>query len=267
MAQPTPPPAPPGPATGPARRGMLRVGRIAGVPSYLTSSWVVLAVLVTVGYGSFYGGGAGRDSTLNYLLGAGIVACLVVSVLLHEIGHALIARRYKVGVRAITLELLGGFTEMDRDAPTPRAEAAIALAGPAVSLVLAGVGTALVTVTDRGTILGDFAVQFALSNLIVAIFNGLPGLPLDGGRALRALVWRVTRNPYRADVVAGWAGRVIALATLAATMGVYLFGSVLAPFGLIFLGLVAVTLWDGAAASIRGAEVKARLAHLQAGRS
>ena len=99
---------------------------------------------------------------------------------------------------------------------------------------------------------GDFVVQFALSNLIVAIFNGLPGLPLDGGRALRALVWRITRNAYRADVVAGWAGRVIALATLASTIAVYVLGSVLAPLGLIFLGLVAVTLWNGATASIRG---------------
>ena len=119
-----------------------------------------------------------------------------------------------VGVRGITLELLGGFTEMDRDAPSPRSEAAIALAGPGVSLVLAVVGGLALPITERGTVLGDLAFQFAASNAIVAVFNGLPGLPLDGGRALRAGSGRRPADPYKADVAAGWSGRVIALATL-----------------------------------------------------
>jgi Zn-dependent protease len=192
--------------------------------------------------------------------------CLVVSVLLHELGHAFVARRYGVGVRGITLELLGGFTEMDREAPSPRSEAAIALAGPGVSLVLALLGGLAIPITDRGTVLGDIAIQFALSNAIVAVFNGLPGLPLDGGRALRAGVWAATRNPYKADVAAGWAGRVIALATLGVTVVLFLGGGVLPYVSVLLLALVALTIWSGASAAITTARVKAKLPELSAGR-
>jgi Zn-dependent protease len=110
MAQPTSQPQPQSPpppaAAGPTRPGLVRVARIAGVPVYLTFSWVLLAVLITIGYGSYVGGGD-RSMPVTYLLGFGIVVCLVVSVLLHELGHAFVARRYGVGVRGITLELLG----------------------------------------------------------------------------------------------------------------------------------------------------------------
>ena len=160
MAQPTSQPQPQSPppaAAGPTRPGLVRVARIAGVPVYLTFSWLLLAVLITIGYGSYVGGG-NRSVPVTYLLGFGIVVCLVVSVLLHELGHAFMARRYGVGVRGITLELLGGFTEMDRDAPSPRSEAAIALAGPGVSLVLAVVGGLALPITERGTVLGDLGV-------------------------------------------------------------------------------------------------------------
>ncbi|HKE63652.1 MAG TPA: site-2 protease family protein [Micromonosporaceae bacterium] len=263
----TEPPAPPptaGPSAGPTRPGLVRVGRVAGVPVYLTFSWLILAVLITIGYGSYVGGD--RPLAVTYLLGFGIVVCLVVSVLLHELGHAFVARRYGVGVRGITLELLGGFTEMDREAPSPRSEAAIALAGPGVSLVLALLGGLAIPITDRGTVLGDIAIQFALSNAIVAVFNGLPGLPLDGGRALRAGVWAATRNPYKADVAAGWAGRVIALATLGVTVVLFLGGGVLPYVSVLLLALVALTIWSGASAAITTARVRAKLPELSAGR-
>jgi Zn-dependent protease len=242
----------------------LRVGQVAGVPVYLTFSWLILAVLITVGYGSYVGGD--RSAAVTYLLGFGIVVCLVVSVLLHELGHAFVARRYGVGVRAITLELLGGFTEMDREAPSPRSEAAIALAGPGVSLILAIIGGLALPITDRGTVVGDIALQFALSNAIVAVFNGLPGLPLDGGRALRAGIWAATRSPYKADVTAGWAGRIIALITLGVTVALFLGGRVLPYVSVLLLALVAMTMWSGASAAINSARVRARLPELSAGR-
>jgi len=241
------------------------VARLGGVPVYLTFSWLILAVLITLGYGSYIGAG-NRPVAVTYLLGFSIVVCLVVSVLLHELGHAFVARRYGVGVRGITLELLGGFTEMDREAPSPRAEAAIALAGPGVSLVLAVLGGLAVPVTVRGTVFGDIVMQFALSNAIVAVFNGLPGLPLDGGRALRAGIWAATRNPYKADMAAGWAGRIIALATLVATIALFFRSGDLPYVSVLLLALVAVTMWSGASAAINTARVKARLPSLRAGR-
>ena len=110
-------------------------------------------------------------------------------------------------MRGITLELLGGYTEMDRDAPTPRVDLLVSLAGPAVSLVLGLVAVlATVALPDR-TLPDQFALQLAVSNVIVAVFNILPGLPLDGGRALRAVVWAVSRDRHLGTEVAGWAGR------------------------------------------------------------
>lgn len=252
---------------GPPRRlrpGMLRVGRILGVPIYLTASWLLLAVVVTLGYGRLIR--SDRPPLLSFALGAGVVVCLLGSVLLHELGHAVVARRFSVGVRGITLELLGGFTEMDQDAPTPRAEAAIALAGPAVSLVLALAAGALIPLTTRGSVLSDLAFQAAFSNAIVAVFNVLPGLPLDGGRALRAGVWRLTGDPRRADQIAGWAGRGLALATLAGTILLYGHAPVVTVIVLAFMFMVALTLWNGASEAITSAEVKRRLPLLNAGR-
>ena len=170
-------------APRPPRYGAWQVARIMGVPIYLTASWILLAVIIIVGYGPY--AGAGHSKIAAYGLGLSIVVCLLLSVLLHELGHAVVARRFRVGVRGITLELLGGFTEMESEAPTPRAEAAIALAGPAVSFAIAIVTGALVPLTTRGTVLGDLTFQLAATNALVAIFNVLPGLPLDGGRALR----------------------------------------------------------------------------------
>jgi Zn-dependent protease len=266
MGEPTDPATTP--ADAPPRRarrpGTVQVARILGVPIYLTFSWMLLAGLVTLGYGGVVGGH--RSPLENYLLGAGVVVCLLVSVLLHELGHAVVARRYGVGVRGITLELLGGFTEMDRDAPRPGPEAAIALAGPAVSFALALTAAALIPITPRGTVIGDLAFQLAFSNAIVAAFNVLPGLPLDGGRALRAGIWRITRDPQRADRIAGWAGRGIALATLGATVLLYAHARFLTVIGLLFMLMVALTLWNGASEAIQMAEVKRRLPQLQAGR-
>src|SRR3712207_9310917 len=103
---------------------------------------LVLAVLVTVVYGGWVRGQLGLPPPVAYAIGFGFVVCLLGSVLLHELGHALTARRYGIGVRGITLELLGGYTEMDRESPTPRVDALISLAGPAVALVLGGVAAA-----------------------------------------------------------------------------------------------------------------------------
>jgi Zn-dependent protease len=121
------------------RPGGLPLGRLFGVPVRLNPSWLVLAVLVTFVYGLQVG--ASRPELRGpavYGLGAGFVAGLLISVLLHELGHALASRRLGTGVRGITLELLGGYTDMERDAPRPGIEAAVSLAGVAVWLAVTG---------------------------------------------------------------------------------------------------------------------------------
>lgn len=239
------------------RRTGRMVARVLGIPLYLNASMLVLAVLVTVVYGGYVQGELGLAAPVSYLIGLGFVCCLLASVLLHELGHALTARRYGIGVRGITLELLGGYTEMDRDAPRPRIDALVSLSGPAVSLVLgalAGVGAWLLP--DR-TVLGQIAFQLAASNILVAVFNSLPGLPLDGGRALRAAVWAVLKDRDRATVVAGWAGRIIAVGTGVLIFTLYRLNLVTL-FGLIFILLVVFTLWQGAGQSIRLARMTSR---------
>jgi Zn-dependent protease len=233
------------------------VGRVFGVPVYLNASWLLLAALVTLTYGQVVQRTQDLSATAAYAVGFGFVVCLLVSVLLHELGHALTARRYGIGVRGITLELLGGYTEMDRDAPSPKVELLVSLAGPAVSLVLGAVaagGTALLT---SGTLLHQLTLQLALSNIVVAVFNALPGLPLDGGRALRAAVWAISHNRHLGTLVSGWTGRVLAVATAAGALLLYS-SSIFSAFGVIFMLLVALTLWQGATQAIRLARISAR---------
>ena len=240
-----------------ARRPGLAVGRVLGVPVYLNASMVLLAVLVTVVYGRLVRQQLDLSPLAGYLVGFGFVVCLLGSVLLHELGHALTARRYGIGVRGITLELLGGYTEMDADAPTPRVDLLVSLAGPAVSLVLglAAVGTTL-ALPDR-TLANQLAFQLALSNVLVAVFNILPGLPLDGGRALRAGVWAITRDRHLGTEVAGWFGRAVAVGT-AALVALLTWIGLLEPLGLALTLLVAFTLWQGAGQAIRVARISRR---------
>ncbi|GGN08486.1 peptidase M50 [Actinoplanes campanulatus] len=226
------------------------MGHVAGIPVHANASMLLLAVLVTVVYGNYAQAELGLAQPWAYLVGLGFVVCLLGSVLLHELGHALTARRLGIGVRRITLELLSGWTEMDRDAPAPREDALVSLAGPAVSLLLGGVATAAALALPERTVPGQIAFQLAVSNVLVAFFNVLPGLPLDGGRALRAALWAVLKDRNRATVVAGWAGRVLALITAAVVVTLHLTG-LLTLLGLIFVLLVVLTLWQGAGQSIR----------------
>ncbi|MBQ0902516.1 M50 family metallopeptidase [Micromonospora sp. U21] len=245
------------PPRRPDRRAGLSVGRVFGVPLHLNGSMLLLAALVAVLYAEFARRQLDLPQVSGYLIGFGFVVSLLGSVLLHELGHALTARRYGIGVRGITLELLGGYTEMDRDAPSPRVDLLVSLAGPAVSAVLGVVAVAATLALPERTVAHQLAFQLAVSNVIVALFNILPGLPLDGGRALRAAVWGLTRDRHRGTEVAGWAGRVVAVGTVALVV-LLTVADYLAPLALPLMLLVAVTLWRGAGQSIRAARVSRR---------
>jgi Zn-dependent protease len=239
------------------RRSAIAVGRVFGVPVYVNASMLLLVALVTVMYGEFVRQQLELSQLAGYLVGFGFVVFLLGSVLLHELGHALTARRYGIGVRGITLELLGGYTEMDRDAPSPRVDLLVSLAGPAVSLVLGLVGVAVTLALPDRTLANEFAFQLAASNVLVALFNILPGLPLDGGRALRAGIWALTRDRNLATEVAGWAGRAVAVGTVVLFVLLTWLGG-LPPLGLVLILLVAFTLWQGAGQTIRAARISRR---------
>lgn len=243
---------------GPPQRPGLRIARVLGVPVHISPTWLILAVLVTLIYSDVVRVALpGLDGPLIYLVAFGFVITLCGSVFLHELGHALASRHYGIGVRGITLEMLGGHTEMANDPDTPKVEALVALAGPAVSAVLGAAGTGVALLLEPFTLAWQFAFQIAACNIIVAVYNVLPGMPLDGGRALRAAVWALKGDKHAASIVAGWAGRVVAVATAAAGIAAFAYGLV-SVIGIAFALMIAVVLWMGASRSIQLGTLGAR---------
>jgi len=174
--------------------GSLQLGRVLGIPVRAHWSVVLIAVLFGVNLAAQLG------------VTAGVVAVLAffVSILAHEFGHALVARHYGVETESIDLWALGGMARLDREPPTPRADGLIAGAGPLVSLIIG-----LVTFGAAFLFASNVLAWIGIVNLFLAVFNMLPGAPLDGGRVLRAVRWARTGSKYRAMRDAGNAGRVL----------------------------------------------------------
>jgi Zn-dependent protease len=241
------------------RRMGVSLGKVLGFPLRLSPSWFIMAALIVFTWGPAR---ADLGVAVGYALSVGLALSLLISVLLHELGHALVARRLGIGVRGITLDLLGGYTEVEAEARKPLAELAFSLAGPAVSLVL-GLGSgALAIMLHRDGVADQspaffLVAQVAFSNIIVAVYNALPGLPLDGGRALRAAVWAFGGDKNKGTLVAGWAGRVVAALTVVLAFVLFTAGWY-SSTGIIIAALIAFSLWQGATASISQAQVVSR---------
>lgn len=186
----------------------LPVGRLLGVPVSVTPSWFVSAAVIAVMAGPVVGGLVPTLSTPGaYLIAMLLAALLGLSVLLHELGHCVMAQRFGVGVTRVQLFLLGGVSEIDRIPRTAREEALVAGAGPVVSALLTGLCAAVTAGLQPYTVGWLIAVQMAVSNGIITIFNLLPALPLDGGRVLRAGIWHRSgdrRTGTTAAVVGGY---------------------------------------------------------------
>ncbi len=178
-------------------KGNLRVGNLFGIPFFINLSWFFVLALVTLNFGS--GLAAQFPSLGSGALGLGLVAGLLLfaSVLLHELGHSFAARQRGIKVNSITLFLFGGLASLDEEAKTPGGAFWIAVAGPLVSI---GLFLILSLVTTSGLVSGAIASIIGLLayiNLILAAFNMIPGLPLDGGNVLKAMVWKITGNRFK----------------------------------------------------------------------
>jgi len=204
-------------------QGGIRVGSLFGIPLYLDPSWFVIALLVTwanrLRWRQLY-----PDWPGSWVWGMGFLLALGLfgSVLLHELGHSLVAKAQGVKVRSITLFLFGGVATLERESRTPMQALRVAIAGPAVSLGLA-VGLLGLTRWLGGldSPWGRITHELMAINGILGVFNLIPGLPLDGGQVLKACIWQVTGSPFRGVQWAaafGWA-----LGTLGMVLGIFAF--------------------------------------------
>ncbi len=230
--------------------------RLAGIDVYVHATFLLLIIWIGLGYWRLEG------TLLAVLSGVSLILALFACVVLHELGHALTARRYGIRTRNITLLPIGGVAAMERMPEDPKQEIIVALAGPAVNLAIAAclwvwlsVSDALVTVIYFDLAGGMFLEQLMLLNVVLAVFNLLPAFPMDGGRVLRAaLAMRLDRN--RATQLAARVGQGLALC-----LG-YL-GLVYNPF----LMFIALFVWIGATAEASMEQVKSSLSDIPVGRA
>ena len=227
-------------------------------PVYLGVSWAVVAVAIIVLFGPLITGivpsigGAG-----GYAVAAAFALLLLISVLVHEAAHALVARRLDFTVDRIVADFWGGHTAYHGDTSRPGASALVAVAGPLANLALAAVGWLAVFGVDRG-VLWLLLTAFTTANIFVGAFNLLPALPLDGGFLLEALVWKASGSRGMGSLVAGWCGRLLVLGLLWWAAGIPLLsGRTLDVTRLIWVGLICFFLWSGATRAVRGGRASA----------
>ncbi|MFD4659079.1 site-2 protease family protein [Kitasatospora sp. NPDC058444] len=252
---------PAGPPPEPRRRGGILMGRPFGVPVYVTPSWFVIAALITWVFGGQLGDVLPDLGAARYLVAFFFAVAFYGSVLVHELAHTLVALRYRLGVRRIQLQFFGGVSEIENEAQSPWREFWLAFVGPLLSLLLGGVFYLGVRAVDLSTVPGVLLTGLMVSNLVVAAFNLLPGLPLDGGRMLRAVVWAITGKPMTGTVAAAWVGRALAVAVLiglpllSAARGVERTTTDTLVDALLAAVLAAI-IWNGATGSLRNARLK-----------
>ncbi|MFG2440338.1 site-2 protease family protein [Streptomyces sp. NPDC048508] len=254
--------------------GGLLMGRPFGVPVYVAPSWFLVAALITWVFGGQLDRVLPELGAARYLVALFFAVAFYASVLVHELAHTVAALRFKLPVRRIQLQFFGGVSEIEKEAETPGREFVLAFVGPLLSLVLAGVFYLAMLPVEPGTVPGVLLAGLMISNLIVAAFNLLPGLPLDGGRMLRAVVWKITGRPMSGTVAAAWVGRALAVSVL---IGLPLLtqSSVLgaAPEDIsgmdtvtdaLLAAILAAIIWTGAGNSLRMARLREHLPDLRA---
>ncbi|MEU9205906.1 site-2 protease family protein [Streptomyces sp. NPDC048332] len=281
--RPQPGPGGKGPGDGPdkgapGRReepgGGILMGRPFGVPVYVAPSWFVVAALITWVFGGQLDRVLPDLGAARYLVALFFAIAFYASVLVHELAHTVAALRYKLPVRRIQLQFFGGVSEIEKETETPGREFVLAFVGPLLSLVLAGVFYVPMKFVEAGTVPGVLLGGLMISNLIVAAFNLLPGLPLDGGRMLRAVVWKITGRPMSGTVAAAWVGRALAVITLIGLpllthteilgSGDREISGMDTVTDALLAAILAAIIWTGAGNSLRMARLREHLPDLRA---
>jgi Zn-dependent protease len=253
-------------STGPApqdsgsRREGIRLGKIAGIPVILAYSWFIIAAFTVVVYGPVLQHNNPALGAAAYYVAFAYALLLLISVLVHELAHALTAKIYGWPSEKIVLNLWGGHTQFESFTATPGRSVLVALAGPAANFVLAGAAWLVISTANLAGVADILTNIFFWANLVIGIFNVLPGLPLDGGRLVESAVWKATGSHAKGTIAAGWGGRIIVIA-----LGVWflalpvLRGDTPDTSNLLITVLVGGFLWMGASASIQQGRLRSRL--------
>jgi Zn-dependent protease/CBS domain-containing protein len=244
--------------------GTIRLGSLAGIDVFVTTSWFLIAAMIAFAVSPRIEQAQPGLGGWKYVAGLVFAVVLYLSVLLHEASHALVAKRLGYGVHSITLHFLGGMTEIDGASRRPRHEFWIAVVGPLTSIAVGIAGVLLWFVTPEGVT--QVAVEgLAGANIVIGVLNLVPGLPLDGGRVLKAAVWGASGNQHRGTIVAGWGGRLTALALLCwPLVQESLTGVETTLFDVILVFILGLFLWTGATAAMAHAKLRQRLPALVA---
>jgi Zn-dependent protease/CBS domain-containing protein len=241
-----------------------RVGRLAGIDLAIHPSWLVIAFLITysLAVGQFPQQFPGWTVSQYWLVAGGTALLFFASVLAHELSHALMAQRFGLKVEGITLFIFGGATSIDSESRTPRDEALIAVVGPATSLAI-GLGLVGLDLVIEQPQLGALVGWLGFINIALGVFNLIPGFPMDGGRVLRALLWKLRGDRLVATRNAATVGRALAYVLIA--LGVFIAlqpGGIFNGIWLAFIGWFLANAAEATAAqagverSLRGVRVR-----------
>lgn len=197
-------------------RGNISLGKVFNIPLRLHYTWFIIFTLVTYQLVR-YAVGQTYPIEQGVILGILTSVLFFASIVTHELAHSIVAIRNSIPVREITLFVFGGVSQITKEATNPKAEFTVAVVGPLTSLALAGIfyGLHLLLEGTPQKLAASLMQWLALINVILAVFNSIPGFPLDGGRILRALVWQRTRDYRKATRIAARVGQVIAYAFIA----------------------------------------------------
>lgn len=209
--------------------GNIRVGNLFGIPFYINPSWFFVLGLITLTYGGELSQFPQLTGIMPWLLGFLAAILLFASVVAHELGHSFVAIAQGIEVKSITLFLFGGLATLGRESKTPLEAFLVAIAGPLVSLLLFGIFLIIGLNISLNAPMAAILSLLAYINLALGLFNLIPGLPLDGGNILKAIVWQVTGNPNKGVLFAsrfgqffGWLAIVIGALSI---LGITQFGS------------------------------------------
>ncbi|MDE5094407.1 MAG: site-2 protease family protein [Trichodesmium sp. St11_bin5] len=243
--------------------GSFRVGNLFGIPFYINSSWFIVLGLLTLTYGNDLATQFSQElgNTLPWILGLITALLLFSSVLAHELGHSFVALYQGIKVKSITLFLFGGLASLDRESKTPIEAFLVAIAGPLVSILLCGFFVSINIFTSITGPAESIVQLLAYINLFLALFNLIPGLPLDGGNILKSIVWKITNNPYKGIIFASRVGQVFGcLAIISGLIPAFLFSRI-PDFWNILIGWF---LLQNAGRSAQYGEIQGMLADLNA---